>query len=671
MDVIDPADAETWPVSRCVPAGALRRVLAFADEKTLDPRGLRIRGARFCDELNAAHIDFPRPLHFLSCAFDAPIDLSGAKLKELSFEGSHLRGLAIDNAEVLEDVLAGGVKAVGKVSAKGVKIGGRLVMTAARLSNENGEAIDLDSARVGGEVLLNKGFEARGEVLALAAHIGGQLNLRGATLRNPGADALSLDSAEISGGLLARTYDEDTVVRRFTVYGTVRAIETRIGGPIELDGAVLRDPNNYALYLDRAEIKGKLVASKGFTAFGAVRAVGARVGGQCEFSGAKLWNCSEDTYALDLDGADIASRVLAKGVEAHGLVSAVQARIKGDLDLSGATLYRCLRQIALNLDRAEIGGDLLATDGFESHATIRALNTRIGGKFDLTGATLRGYADNALLLRSSAIGRLVLCPSQLEGVDLSRAEIAVLETDELLPTPLIATGWKVADLQGPLRSDTKKARLWLNSYPDKVTPVQPWWALADVYERNGDAAAAKRMRFFAANRVTLQSPLRRSALLRGSYGLLAGYGYYPLVAIIWLVVVISLGYWTVTSAREYIVPTNNEHAVAATQLGDHRLWAPRQKNMTLGHAAAVHGPLSSRPPTAEMPCSSHPGYPCWDGFTFTLNSLVSAWGSPGSDWTIRPDAPLWLTVALFLLKVLAWGLLGLLLAGLTGLLRKS
>lgn len=684
-DAIDPADAERWPATRCVPAGALRRVLAFTDKKTLDPRGLLIRGARFCDELSAAHIDFPRPLHFSRCAFDARIDLNGAKFKELSFEGSHMRGLVLDNAEVLDDLMASQVKAIGKISAKSIKIGGRLVMTDATLLNEKAVAIDLDSARIGGEVLFNKGFEAQGEVFALAVRIGGQLNLRGATLRNPGDDALSLDSAEISGGLLAALLIEDLnevkVEWRFRVYGTVRAIQAHMGGPIELSGAVLRDPGGkgHALYLDRLELNGTLTANKGFSASGTVRAVGARIQGQCDFSGAVLQNCSEDNYALDLENVDIASRVIAKGVEAHGLVNAVGAHIKGGLNLTGAKLYGCPRLGALKLDRAEIGGEVLATHGFESHATISALITRIGGKLDLTEASLRGSGHAALLLRSAVIGRLVFCASRLDGVDLSRAEIAVLETDKILPTPLSATGWKIADLQGPLRSDTKMARRWLNSYPkkvtqsypEKVTPVQPWWALADVYERNGDAAAAKRMRFFAANNVTFESLRRKPALFRGAYGAVAGYGYYPLIAIIWLVVVIGLGYWTVSSSPEHIVPTNNQRAVEAIQPVDHPAGGAEQKHMTLGHDVAVDGTASSQPFTAETPCSAHPGYSCWDGFAFTLNSLVSAWGNPSPDWTIQPNAPLWLTLTLFLLKVVAWGLLGMLLAGVTGLLRRS
>src|ERR1700743_312967 len=65
---VDLADAQGWGPDRCIPAAALRHVLTF-NELTVDPRGLRISGARFREELNLAHIAFPHPLHFKDCVF--------------------------------------------------------------------------------------------------------------------------------------------------------------------------------------------------------------------------------------------------------------------------------------------------------------------------------------------------------------------------------------------------------------------------------------------------------------------------------------------------------------------------------------------------------------------------------------------------------------------------
>ena len=85
---VDPAQAQCWGPDRCIPAAALRHVLTCS-ELTVDPRGLRISGARFREELDLAHIAFPHPLHFKGCVFDSLSDLHGAALKELSFECCH------------------------------------------------------------------------------------------------------------------------------------------------------------------------------------------------------------------------------------------------------------------------------------------------------------------------------------------------------------------------------------------------------------------------------------------------------------------------------------------------------------------------------------------------------------------------------------------------------
>jgi hypothetical protein len=55
-----------------------------------------------------------------------------------------------------------------------------------------------------------------------------------------------------------------------------------------------------------------------------------------------------------------------------------------------------------------------------------------------------------------------------------------------------------------------------------------------------------------------------------------------------------------------------------------------------------------------------------------VNSILPPAGAAiGSDWVVAPDATLVLTVGLPLLKLASWALAALLLAGVTGLLRKT
>jgi hypothetical protein len=487
----DPADARSWGSDRCIPAAALRHVLTCS-ELTVDPRGLRISGARFCDQLDLAHIAFPHPLHLIGCAMDAAVDLRGAALKELILAGSHTHEVQLDGATITGDVSANEIEADGAVRALGVNVGGRLSLRNAKLRNGDGIALCLDSARITGNLFAG-GFEADGEVSAMGAHVGGQLNLRNAKLRNGDGDALCLDSAQISADVVA--------------------------------------------------------------------------------------------------------------------------------------------------------------DGFEADGEVRALGAHIGGQLSLMGAKLRNEDGTALTLESASIKSLVLQRVEFDGItNLYRAQITDLSTDANPPAPLLATGWEVSDIHGPLRSNWVAARGWLETAADGS--AQPWHALAGVYERNGEPAGARRLRFAAATKVTRQSPVP-TRILRRIYGALVGYGYYPWMAGFWLATVVLLGTIIVATTRADFVPTNLAAATSA-----------------LAHNQQTHNPNPASI-TAQTPCSLYPSYPCLNSFTYTLSALTPTFGATTSDWVMRSDATNWLTVALPLLKLSAWALTALLLAGVTGLLRKT
>ena len=531
---VDPADAHSWGPDRCIPAAALRRVLTVG--KVVDPRGLRISGALFREELDLAHIAFPHPLHFKDCAFDSLADLRGAALKELSFEGCHTRHVKLEGAQISGDVFVGGMEADGAVDATGIQIGGQLVLHKARLCNADGDALSLDNAEVTGEVLA-VGLEVVGAVDATAVYIGGDLNLRGARLCNAGGDALSLDNAEIIGDVFA--------------------------GDLE--------------------------------AVGAIGATALYIGGQLDLDKARLRNADGD--ALDLHGAEITGDVFARSLEADGEVLA-----------SGA---------------------------------------RFGGRLDLRGAKLRNRDGNALNLESASIKRLTFGPVKIADplgpvgitgkVRLYRAEITDLETDANPPSPLVATGWEVTDIHGPLRSDWAAARRWLET--TTKTSAQPWHALANVYERNGEPAGARRLRFAAARKVTRQSPVP-TKILRGIYGGVVGYGYYPLLAGFWLLVIVVSSSLIVCANRADFVANNSAtNSAAITYLQQTRTPVPTQ--------------------TPLQP------------FSYTLSALLpTAVVNSTSDWTVRSDAAV-LNGVLMLLKLSAWILTALLLAGVTGLLRKE
>jgi hypothetical protein len=176
------------------------------------------------------------------------------------------------------------------------------------------------------------------------------------------------------------------------------------------------------------------------------------------------------------------------------------------------------------------------------------------------------------------------------------------------------------------------------------------------YERNGNPAAARRLRCSAANRITRQAPLP-TKIIRRLYWALVGNGYYPLWTILWLLVVVVIAWGIVALNREDIVPAHATEAVKAVK--DH---------------AAHTGTTADRwlPVTAETPCEVlHPGYPCMKSSTFAVNSVLPPAGSTNGDWKVAAEANLVLVLGLSALKLTSWALAALLLAGVTGLLSKT
>ncbi|BBZ52484.1 hypothetical protein BST25_17940 [Mycobacterium heidelbergense] len=574
---VDPADGARWPVEHCLPAAALRRVLTDR-ELAVDPRGLRIRAVRIRDGLDLANITFPHPLHLVSCALDVGVDLSGAEVKELSFAGSHTERLLFDQAAITGDVQAG------------------------------------------------EGFTVHGEVRAIGVHIGGQLILDGATLRNPGGNALALDGADIRGGIFAG--------EGFTTEGEVRAVGARIGGQVNLNGATLRNRGGDALSLDGADISDEVFASDGFTAEGGVRFPRARIGANLTLDGANLSHPGGE--ALSLNWANIGGDVSAKDrFTADGEVRAIRARIGGNLDLAGATL-RNPGGNALGLDNTEINGEMFADDGFTVDGQVRAHSVRVGGGLSLRRATVRNPGGNALNLEAASVKRLILEQVDVEGVvRLYRTVIGDLVTEENPPKPFVATGWEVTDIHGPLRDNSAAARRWLAS--TRETSAQPWHALAAVYERNGDPASARRLRVAAANKVTRQSPWP-TRVLRSVYGAVVGHGYYPLLAGVWIAVIVLIGSVTVAWNRDDFV----------------------QNRDATNSAAVAYLHQTRNPPPTEAP---------FRPISYTLSALLPATvGNAASGWTIRAT---WLSFLLNLLKLTSWALTALFVAGITGLLRKD
>jgi hypothetical protein len=191
-----------------VPAAALREALLWAQRcpNEVDPRGLWIRGAVFNERVVLSRLVLPCLLGLEESRLKGGLDIGGTRLPELSLQGSKFYTLSGSDSPA--------------ISAVGAHVDGMLNLTGVILAPEAGEAVVLDRARIGGNLVLEKAEARRGVIRAHGATVGGQLNLRSASLENSGGYALNLQSAKV-GTLMFDNFAK--------VEGQVRLVSASIG----------------------------------------------------------------------------------------------------------------------------------------------------------------------------------------------------------------------------------------------------------------------------------------------------------------------------------------------------------------------------------------------------------------------------------------------------------
>ena len=605
----NPAHADLWPSDRVIPASAIGRILTLPEStvKAFHPDGLRIKGARIDGEPNWNRIVFPRQLAFDQCGFESPVGLRDSNTSTLCFERCHLPGLHLDAAQINGGVVAKNATIIGETSAIG-------------------------------------------------AHISGQINLSNATLLNPCGQALSLDSSQLPGGLYAPN---------LTTTGVITAVSAHIGD-LNIIGANCANADGLALRLDGAHIDGSLFAEE-LKVHGELHAPGIQVGGQLILSDATLTN--PNGQALELDGARVGFDVYASGLRSEGEVRAIGAHISGELDLRDATLVAYSigngtngddGTTALILNGTQIGAGLIA-ERMTVHGEVRAIGAHISDRLDLTEATLTNSDGDVLVLERATVDQLFLFPARISGhIHLDLAKIGTLHVppnpstgSDLRPkaladSTLSAAGWSVTDIRGAIRRDWTVARSYLEHAPAPETKPdgstrkefipQPWFEIADVYERIGHPDDARRLRLHTETQVTKNThgPTKRN---RRVYAATVGYGYRPFRPARWLIGVLVVA--------GLLIWTNQTQFISADRTG------------------LVH--------TANESCTDTSGYSCFNAIKYTLQNVVPAASGPmRSDWALSTIHPWAISIEMILgvLRLVAWGFAALTLAAMTGLLRK-
>ena len=242
-----PECGANWEDNRTIRAEVIRAIcLGAVKGLSVDPRGILIKGARITGKLDLSGVTIPFPLAFNACHFEEQIILSGAKIKDLTLDGSYLAlGLLSYNLKVHGDVsLRDGFVAKGEVCLIRADIDGRLSCSRGRFEKGTDKyALNAGGLVVKGHVLLKDGFHAEGEVRLPGAEIGGRLICTGGIFVNPAG------SSDTPKGYALNAIDlkvDGTVFldKEFHARGEVRLPGAKIGGQLDCTDGIFENPKS-------------------------------------------------------------------------------------------------------------------------------------------------------------------------------------------------------------------------------------------------------------------------------------------------------------------------------------------------------------------------------------------------------------------------------------------
>ncbi|MBC6471145.1 hypothetical protein [Actinomadura alba] len=311
----DPSDDTGWGAERTVRAEVITALLtgAVQPEPGHVP-GMYLTGARVAGRLRLAHAEIIWPVRMRSCSFAEPVELDGARTRQVDLAGSRLTGLEAALAAIDGDLELAGCRCTGRLRLTGAHVAGALRLQRIRLEHTGGTALLANRLTVDDDLLCQEAVVA-GEVQLAGAQIGGMLGLDEARLENPGGRALNAFNLTVGAHLWAR--------RGFAAVGEIALGDAGVGRDLDLSGAHLRNPGANALFAHGLTVGTLLNLGHGFRADGAVRLRRAQIGGSLYLRDGRLANPGGD--ALD-----------CRHVQGRELVMRTAEPIEGVVDLRHA-----------------------------------------------------------------------------------------------------------------------------------------------------------------------------------------------------------------------------------------------------------------------------------------------------------------------------------------------
>jgi hypothetical protein len=374
LDVLDPAPPR-W--AHMPATDVIRRVI--------EPDGAALRWRRrpagspvivvedkfLTGTLNLRALEFPYLLEFVRCRFENAPDLRQAKLAGLELRDCWLPGLQAKNMRCDNDLVLSSTTVDGSaVNLVDAEIEGSLLLQSSRLDFPGGRALNADRLVLAGALLANN-VRVRGEIRMPGLRAGGNVNFSGAVLDNPEGYALNGYGMHVGGNLLFAV--DVTSEDRFSCTGPLFLPSTKVESDFSLRGAELRP---------RAVGGADVTGDPGYDA----------------------------TATLIADRVNVQGNLLLdRGLRSTGTLRIVNAVIGGSVRLSSSHIdvsdnvpppwpHR-----ALHLDGTQISGDFDAR-AMQMAGQARMVDVAIRGSVLLDGANLRNPEADAILGRRFTVG---------------------------------------------------------------------------------------------------------------------------------------------------------------------------------------------------------------------------------------------------------------------------
>jgi hypothetical protein len=422
------------------------RTFCVAQATQVDPRGIRLTGARITGVLDLSSVEVPFPLRFSDCVFDEAPRLHGASVKELAMTGATLPGLLANGLRVQGDldlsrsVITGQHPTSASTSRQAAiwlcesEIGGRLLCVDTTIDAGGERAIHADRMRVGGTVRLLHNFHAQGELRLVGLQVAGSFDLTGAVVRSAGI-ALDLSDTSINGNLIIMP---SPAGRRPEFHGRVDMSSMRIDAQLLIRDAILAQPqareeSHYsrarfygnAFTAQRLFVGAELSIEGDSSITGTIDLASAELGGFSIEPGGTVSACGQT--AINFTNAEIRSDIsIGAGVPVRGMLQLSGARIRGRLTLNDVILSDPCGGSSLKADGTSIDGNVDLRGLHATGGQLKFWRATIGGGLEADGAVIDNPHGASIRLHQCTIGasvRLVNGFTSTGTVLLSRSQI--------------------------------------------------------------------------------------------------------------------------------------------------------------------------------------------------------------------------------------------------------